>query len=197
MPDFTDEFLLPFPTEEEYGDGANMLEELARAVDPLIVAQNARVTALATRPTVIRNRATDLAIATPFPTLTWDNQSHNNFSAVDFITPAVGAHPVAGVYPALWRIDLYVLFIATAPVLGDHREVYIAQLQTLPGFTFVQEPRRWRAVQTDSNTGGEHMSVSAATVLQSPAEFQARMSFAVNGNVKAGSRMALTRIRSV
>lgn len=197
MPDFTDDFLLPFPTDEEYGDGSNGLEELARAVDPAIVAQNTRITTLATRPTVIRTRTVDLAISTSFPTLTWDGVPHNNFSAVNMATPAVGAHPVAGVYPALWRFDLFVIYQATAPVLGAYRETYVAQRQTLPGFTFIQEPRRWVNVQLETNTGGENISISGATVLDRPAEFLALMSFAVAGAVKAGSRFCLTRIRSV
>lgn len=197
MPDFTDNYLLPFPTEEEFGDGSNMLEELARAVDPLIVAQNARVTELSSRPTVIRNRATDQAISTAFPTLAWDNVSVNNFSAVNMATPAAGAHPIAGIYPAMWRFDLYVNFVATAPVLGDRREVNVEQRQTLPGFTFIQVPRRWTNVQVETNTGGEMISLSGCTVIDRPAEFVAGMTFAVNGAVKAGSRFALTRIRSV
>lgn len=197
MPDFTDNYLIPFPTAEEFGDGSNMLEEEARAVDPLIVAQNARITALATRPTVIRNRATDLALVGSFPVITWDNQSHNNFGAVNMETPAVGAHPVAGVYPALWRFDLFLVYQATAPVLGDRREIRVTQNQTLPGFTFIQTPRRWRSVQVETNTGGENLSLSGATVLDRPAIFQAEVSFAVAGSIKAGSRFALTRIRSV
>lgn len=197
MPDFTDEYLLPFPTEEEYGDGSNMLEELARAIDPLIVAQNARVTTLNTRPTVIRNRATDQAVATSFPVVTWDNQSHNNFSAVNFETPAPGAHPVAGIYPALWRFDLWLFFIATAPVLGDTRHCEVNQQQILPGTTGLVQTRSWTNDQIETNTGGEYMSLSGATLLDRPATFTVRMSFAVNGNIKAGTRMGLTRIRSV
>lgn len=197
MPDFTFDHLLPYPTPEEYGDGSNMLEELARAVDPLIVAQNTRITTLATRPTVIRNRATDQAVSTSFPTVTWDNQSHNNFSAINFETPAVGAHPVAGVYPALWRFDLYLNFVATAPVLGDTRHCRVQQQQILPGVTGLTVTREWENDQIETNTGGEFMSVSGATLLDRPAAFVAQMFFAVNGNIKLGTRMALTRIRSV
>ena len=194
MPDYTADHLIPFPTGEEFGDGALGLEEMARAVDTLIEAQNDRLSVLATRPTVIRNRATDLAIATSFPDITWDNESHNNFGAVDFTTPEEGAHPVAGVYPALWRVDLFLHFIATAPVLGDGRSISVGQYQVVTGTTLT---KWWQNNQWETNTGGEYMSVSGITLLDRPASFVAEMSFAPNGNVKAGSRMALTRIRSV
>lgn len=198
MPDFTERYLLPYPTEEEFGDGSNMLEELARAVDPLIVAENTRVTTLATRPTVIRNRATDQAVASAFPTVTWDAVPHNNFSATNFETPAAGAHPVAGIYPALWRFDLWLFFIATAPVLGDTRHCSVIQSQLLPGVTGLTQTREWaNDGQIETNTGGEYMSLSGATVLDRPATFTVHMSFAPNGNIKAGTRMGLTRIRSV
>lgn len=198
MPDFTDNYLLPFPTEEEFGDGSNFLEELARAIDPLIVAQNTRVTTLSTRPTVIRNRATDQAVSTSFPTVTWDAVPHNNFSAVNFETPAPGAHPVAGVYPALWRFDLWLFFVATAPVLGDTRSCTVSQQQTLPGVTGLTQTRSWtNDGQIETNTGGEYMALSGATVIDRPATFVVSMSFAPAGNIKAGTRMALTRIRSV
>lgn len=195
MPDYTDPYLIPFPTAEEFGDGALGLEEMARVVDTLHEEQVARLTSLSTRPTVIRRRSTDQA-ASGFHTITWDATDHNNFTATNFATPVEGGHPVAGVYPALWRFDVWVSFIASAPVTGDDYRLSISLSQALPGETFSQTTRQWSVNARENGTGGEYLKANGAVLLATPGEFTNRLEVPA-GNVKAGSWMSLTRIRSV
>lgn len=197
MPDYTDPYLIPFPTPEEYGDGANGLEEAALVVDTLYAQQAARLTTLSTRPTVIRRRAVDQAWVAGSGTVTWDTVDHNNFSAVNFVTPAVGAHPVAGVYPALWRFDFWIHYIGTGPTTGGQYDAEVELRQALPGETFVGITRSWDFYARESGTGGEYLKGNGAMLLASPGELQLELFFGHNGNVKAGSWMSLTRIRSV
>lgn len=197
MPDFTDPYLIPFPTEEEYGDGANGLEEMARVVDTLHAQQAARLTTLSTRPTLIRRRSADVAWVAGSGAISFDTADHNNYSGTNFATPAVGVHPVAGVYPALWRFDFWVHYIGTAPTTGSQYDAEVELRQALPGETFVAITRIWEFHQRESGTGGEYLKGNGAMLLTSPGELIPEFFFGFNGTIKAGSWMSLTRIRGV
>jgi hypothetical protein len=195
VPDYTDPYLIPYPVEEDFAEGSHHLEEMARSVDSLHAAQAARLTTLSTRPTVIRRRGSNLPIS--FGSITFDTTDHNNFSAVDFTTPAVGAHPVAGVYPALWRLDAWVHFIPTAATIGAALSFEVELRQALPGESSLQITRVYTTYQRDTNTGGEYLPLSVAVLLDSPGTFTNDFfSGSGAGNVQTGSWMSLTRIRS-
>jgi hypothetical protein len=197
MPDYTDPYLIPFPTEEEFGDGSNGLEEMARAVDALHGGMVSRLTPLSTKPTLIRRQSADLAYAgTGFFSVTFNTEDHNNASMTAWFTPAVGAHPVAGVYPALWRFDLWIWLDATTETLGTEYFAEVEMWQLLPGESFTRQTRSWESHIIESATGGEYMSVSGAAVLDAPAEFRPKLTGAA-GLIKAGSNMSLTRIRGI
>lgn len=206
MPDYTDPYLIPFPTEEEYGDGSNGLEEMARVIDAQQVAENARLATLATKPTHIRTRTTTQAYTSGFMTLDFNVQHHDNFapviSAVDgWRTPAVGAHPVAGVYPAIWRLDLFVFVITTAVTVGDVRQVLIEQWQMSDALARETIAREYTEEGVETNTGGEYVNLSCIAWLDRPARFRPRYlgagASAGAGNIQAGSWMSITRIRGL
>jgi hypothetical protein len=197
MPDYTDPYLIPYPTEEEYGDGASGLEEMARVIDTLHGGMVAQLTPLSTKPTLIQRQSTDVAYAgTGFFTVTFNTTDHNNAAMTPWVTPAVGAHPVAGVYPALWRVDLWIWLDATTETLGTEYFSEIEMHQLLPGESFTQMTRNWESHIIETATGGEYMAVSGAAVLTSPATFIPKLT-GVAGNIKAGSWMSLTRIRGI
>lgn len=197
MPDYTDPYLIPFPTEEEYGDGANGLEEMARAIDTIHGGMVARLAPLSTKPTLIRRQSTDLAYAgTGFMAVTFNTEDHNNASLTAWVTPAAGAHPVAGVYPALWRVDLWIWLDATTETLGNEYFAEIEMEQVLVGDTFSSMSRNWESHIVETATGGEYMAVSGAVVLDQPATFTPRLTGAA-GVIKAGSNMSMTRIRGI
>lgn len=197
MPDYTDPYLIPYPTEEEYGDGANGLEEMARVVDDLHAGMVARITPLSTKPTLIRRQSSDTAYAgTGFSAVTFNTQDHNNASLVEWFTPQPGAHPVAGVYPAFWRVDLWIWLDATTETLGNEYFAEIEMWQVTPGDAFTTLTRQWESHIIETATGGEYMAVSAAAVIDRPAEFRPKLTGAA-GTFKAGSQMSMTRIRSI
>lgn len=201
MPDYTDPHLIPFPTEEDYGDGSNYLEEAARVIDPLQVALSARLTALSTKPTVIRNRTTNQAF-TSGTVIDFSNSHHDNFSPVisstlGWSTPAVGAHPVAGVYPAIWRLDLWVFSVETAPTLGDGHVLEVEQWQMSDALGREDIARQYTTQATDTTTGGEYLSLSFMAALSRPARFLPKHGATAIGNIQAGSWMSMTRIRSI
>lgn len=197
MPDFTDPYLIPYPTEEEYGDGANGLEEMARVIDSLHGGMVAQLTPLSTKPTLIRRQSSDTAYAgTAFSAVTFNTEDHNNASLTAWFTPAAGAHPVAGVYPALWRVDLWIWLDATTETLGTEYFAEIEMHQVLIGETFSRMTRSWESHIVETATGGEYMAVSGAVVLDQPAEFRPKLT-GVAGTFKAGSQMSMTRIRGI
>jgi hypothetical protein len=205
MPDYTDPALLPFPTDEDYGDGSNYLEELARAVDPLIVAENARLAALALKPTCIRNRTTTQAYTSGNMVLDFNVIHHDNFSpvvsAVDgWTTPAAGVG-VAGRYPAIWRFDLWVSVITTTVTVGDGRTLMLDLWQMSDALGREDVSRTWDALAVETNTGGEYLQLSGAAMLDRPGRFLPRYNAgglsAGAGNIQAGSFMSLTRIRGI
>lgn len=197
MPDYTDPYLIPFPTEEEYGDGANGLEEMARVVDTLHGSMVAQLTPLSTKPTLIRRQAVDLAYAgSGFTPVTFNTEDHNNASLTAWVTPAAGAHPVAGVYPALWRVDAWIFLDATVETLGTEYFFEIEMTQLLVGETFSRQTRSWESHVIETATAGEYMALSGAVVLDVPATFTPKLTGAA-GNIKAGSWMSLTRIRGI
>lgn len=197
MPDFTDPYLIPFPTEEEYGDGSNGLEELARVVDTLHGGMVARVTPLSTKPTLIRRQSVDAAYSgTGFSAVTFNTQDHNNAALTEWFTPQPGAHPVAGVYPALWRVDMWIWLDATTETLGTEYFAEIEMWQVTPGVTFTELTRQWESHVIETATGGEYMAISAAAAIDRPAEFRPKLTGAA-GTFKGGSWMSMTRIRSI
>lgn len=196
MPDFTDPWLIPYPLADEYGDGSSQIEAMARAVDPLIVSADARITALASRPILIRRRSADVALAAGMRAITFDTVDENNFSAVGLNTPAAGAHPIAGVYPALWRMDCFVSFVATAPVLGDGRvlEVNVWQVNTSTGKR--TKVRVFRDAGVETNTTGCFLRASGTILADRATEFDPQASLG-GGTFKAGSWISLHRVRGV
>ncbi len=197
MPDFTDPYLIPFPVEEDYGDGANNLEEMAHAIEGVHIGMVARLAPLSTKPTLIRRQSSDVAYGgSAFSPVTFNTQDHNNAAMTEWFTPAVGAHPVAGVYPALWRVDMWIWLDATTETLGTEYYSEIEMWQLLPGATSLALTRHWESHIVETATGGEYMAISGAAVLDSPAEFRPKMT-GVAGTFKAGSHMSLTRIRGI
>jgi hypothetical protein len=203
MPDYTDPWLLPFPRTAEFADGASQIEALARAVDPLLVAQDARITALSTRPTYIRRRSADVAWGVG-NTLDFNTTDKNNASFTgstnNMTTPAVGAHAVGGLYPAVWRFDCNTWFVATTPVVGDTRRISCSVQKFDPAFGSL---RTWKFLDDtgiEANNGivlGHYNKISLCFVLDRPATFTITASWVVAGTFKANSFMSLTRIRSV
>jgi hypothetical protein len=202
VPDYTDPYLIPYPLADEYGDGSSQIEAMARAIDPLMVAEDARIAALAVRPTLIRRRSADVAW-TVGTDLDFNTADHNNAvftGSVDtYQTPAVGAHAVGGLYPAIWRFEVNTFFIATAPVVGDTRriEVVVRRFDPATGTT-----RTWRtfednSIEANNGIGGGHYNhLSGCLLLDRPVEFRIDAFWTVAGTFKANSFFSLTRIRS-
>lgn len=203
MPDFTDPWLIPYPaTGHEFADGSSQLEAMARAIDPIMVQQDARITALGTRPTYIRRRSADVAWAVGND-LNFDTTDHNNAvftgSVHEFTTPQVGAHAVGGLYPAIWRFDCNTFFIAGVPVVGDTRRLSVDVRRFNPATGSTQNWRSFEdnSIEANNGVGGGHYNhLSGCLLLDRPVTFRVSASWVVNGTFKANSFFALTRIRS-
>jgi len=211
VPDYTDPWLLPFPGREDHGAGAEDIEALARAVDPLLVAQDARLTALATRPTLIVRRSADVAYVTGDP-LSFNTTDHSNAGILVttdedgdalFVTPEEGAHPVAGVYPAVWRVNANLFFVASAPVAGSgYRFIctvsaYDPSTGGLGRIFPLSEPSVDETEAAAGIVSGSYLNLSYCVVLPSQGSFVASFSASVNGTIKANSFFSLTRIRGL
>lgn len=202
MPDYTDPWLIPYPRTEEYADGASQLEAMARAIDPFFVAQDARLSTLSTRPTYIRRRSADVAWGVG-NTLDFNTTDKNNASFTGSLdtmnTPAVGAHPVGGLYPAIWRFDCNTYFVATTPVVGDTRRIELGVEKYNPANGAVSAWRFLQDTGIEANNGvlgGHFNKISTCFLLDRPAIFSVTASWVVAGTFKAQSFMSLTRIRS-
>lgn len=197
MPDFTDPYLIPYPVEEDFGDGANDLEEMARSIEGVHAGMVARLAPLSTKPTLIRRQSSDVAYAgTAFSAVTFNTEDHNNAALTAWFTPAAGAHPVAGVYPALWRVDLWIWLDATTETLGTEYYSELEMWQLLPGESQLRLSRKWESHIVETATGGEYLATSGAVVLDAPAEFRPKLTGSA-GTFKAGSHMSMTRIRGI
>ncbi len=211
MPDYTDPWLLPFPDREEYGAGAHDIEELARAVDPLLVAQDARITALATRPTFQARRMGDQAWVAGDP-IVFNAVEHDNCGVVVttnddgnnvYATPEPGAHAVAGVYPAIWRVYLNVYFVASAPSAGSSYQASCPVSAYDPAEGGLDELFPSSEPVTDETepnagvVGGVYLDLNYCVALPSPGTFIPLFNASANGTFKAFSYFGLTRIRSV
>lgn len=208
MPDYTDPWLIPFPTPQEFADGSNQIEVMARAIDPLLVAQDARITALDTRPTLIARRSADVAFV-PGDPIVFNTVDHNNASIVitsdgfrdNYVTPQPGAHAVAGVYPAIWRFDLNIYFTAGVPVAGDTYSARVDVEAYDPARGGQGVLRSFQTQEFEANAGvvaGSYLVCSGCVMLPSPGTFIPILGgVVVNGTFKANSFFSMTRIRSV
>lgn len=202
MPDFTDPWLLPFPKADEYGDGASQIEALARAADALFVVQDARMTALAARPTYIRRRSADVAWS-PGNTLDFNTTDKNNATFTGATntmnTPAVGADPVGGLYPAIWRFDCNTYFVPTVSTVGESRQITLTTKKYNPANGAVSTWRVFDDTGIEANNGvlgGHYNKLSLCLLLDRPTIFTLTSIWTSAGTFKANSFISLTRIRS-
>lgn len=160
---------IPFPTFNEYAEGARVYQDIAEAADAILVSQNTTIPAIRTRPCARVFRSTDSA-STPhniwlqvgFPSTDKDNAS---LVVPDTITTGATTHP------ALWEVHSHIFVQAvTTDDLGQPRLLELRASWTDPVTgrvdTEIARHKLWSA-----NTGGQLLQVETVFRTIAPTTF--------------------------
>lgn len=163
---------VPFPTYNEYGEGARQLQTIAEAVDPFLVTQNTTIPAIRTRPAALVTRTSNT------PTIAQDNFHIVTFNSTlkDNASLVVGGNPTTGTtaHPALWQVwgDAWMQVVA-AETPSSPRLVELRASWTDPVTGRANtEIARWKGWSAGApGTGGEVLMVETVFRTVAPTTF--------------------------